>query len=256
MLYGLYQSAAGADLQATKMETISNNLANAGTSSFKRDLAIFSLRDQQAKREGNLNEVPLHLREHPGAVTIAETFTDFSQGPLTATGAKFDVALLGQGFLQLSDGEQTFLSRRGTFALNANSELVQADTGMAVLDDTGTPISLPPGFDIQISEDGTITAIDPATNDLSPVANLGLVQPENYRSMKKMGDSLYLSHSETKPADSSLRVRQGYIEESGVQPVKEMLAMIETSRAFESNMNMIQHQDNTLAQLLQAVGGQ
>ena len=256
MLYGLYQSAVGADLQAIKMETISNNLANAGTSSFKRDLAVFSVRDQQAKMDGELHEVPDHLQNHPGSAVIAETFTDFSQGSLTATGANFDIALLGPGFLQVSDGEQTFLSRRGSFALNADSELVQSDTGLAVLDDTGEPISLPPGLDVQFGQDGTVSAIDPQTNEVFPVAKLGLVQPGDLRSLKKMGDSLYLAQGEVRPAGPELRISQGFLEESGVNPIKEMLGMIQTSRGFEANMNLIQHQDNALAQLLQAVGGQ
>jgi len=256
MLYGLYQSAVGADLQAIKMETISNNLANAGTTSFKRDLAVFSVRDQQAKTDGDLNEVPGHLQNHPGSAVIAETFTDFTQGSPSATGANFDVALLGPGFLQVSDGDQTFLSRRGSFALNADSELVQSDTGLSVLDENEEPISLPPGFDVQFGQDGTISSIDPQTHEILSVAKLGLVQPENLRSLQKMGDSLYLAEGETTPAGPELRISQGFLEGSGVNPIKEMLGMIETSRGFEANMNLIQHQDNALAQLLQAVGGQ
>ncbi len=256
MLYGLYQSAVGADLQAIKMETISNNIANAGTTSFKRDLAVFSVREQQAKTDGGLHEIPANLRKHPGSAVIAETFTDFSQGSVSATGANFDVALMGPGFLQVSDGDQTFLSRRGAFALNANSELVQADTGLSVLDEDGEIISLPPGFDVQFGNDGSIFSIDPQTKQVLPVSRLGLVQPEDLRTLKKMGDSLYLAEGETTPAGAELQIRQGFLEGSGVNPIKEMLGMIETSRAFESNMNLIQHQDNSLAQLLQAVGGQ
>ncbi len=256
MLYGLYQSAVGADLQAIKMETISNNIANAGTTSFKRDLAVFSVRDQQAKIDGDLHEVPAHLQNHPGSAIIAETFTDFTQGSPTATGADFDVALLGPGFFQVSDGDQTFLTRRGSFALNADSDLVQADSGLLVLDDSGEPISLPPGFDVQFGQDGFVSSIDPQTNEVIPIARLGLVQADDLRSLKKVGDSLYLAQGETVPAGAELRVSQGFLESSGVNPIREMLGMIETSRGFEANMNLIQHQDNALAQLLQAVGGQ
>lgn len=255
MLYGLYQSAVGADLQALKMETISNNIANAGTSSFKRDLAIFSVQNQQAEMDGKLHEVPSHLHGHPGAAVLAETYTDFSQGPVAATGADFDIALMGPGFLQVTDGEQTFLSRRGSLALNADSELVQPDTGLAVLDENGLTISLTPGFDVQFGDDGSIYSIDPQTKEVIPVSKLGLVQPQDLRTLQKVGDSMYVTSEETTPAGGELRIRQGFLEESGVQPVKEMLAMIETSRAFEANMNLIQHQDNSLAQLLQAVGG-
>lgn len=255
MLYGLYQSAVGADLQALKMETISNNIANAGTSSFKRDLAVFSVQAQQAEMDGKMHEVPSNLHGHPGATVLAETFTDFSQGPVTATGANFDIALMGPGFLQVTDGEQTFLSRRGSLALNADSRLVQADTGLTVLDEHELPIEMPPGFDMQIGDDGSVFAVDPQTKEVIPVGKLGLVQPHDHRTLQKMGDSLYATNEETTTAGAELRIRQGFLEGSGVQPVKEMLAMIETSRGFEANMNLIQHQDNSLAQLLQAVGG-
>lgn len=86
MLYGLYQSAAGANLQSMKMDVVSNNIANAGTSSFKRDLAIFSVQALQNEVDGESHLIPPGLEGHPGMSSLMETFTDFSQGPLSATG--------------------------------------------------------------------------------------------------------------------------------------------------------------------------
>lgn len=255
MLYGLYQSAVGADLQSLRMDTVTNNIANAGTSSFKRDLAIFAVRAQQAELDGNLHEVPPGLQGHPGSAMIVETVTDFSQGPLTATGADFDVALLGPGFLRVSNGNEEFLTRRGTLTLNADAELVQADTGYRVLDPRGSAILVPPGMDIQIDEAGGITATHPTTRETLPVGELDLVQPGDPRTLKKRGESLYEATAGYTQAGPEVRIRQGYLEQSGVRPIREMLAMIETSKAFEANMNLIQYQEQTLGQLLQAVGG-
>jgi len=253
MLYGLYQSATGADLQALKMDTVSNNIANAGTASFKRDLAIFAVQQQQAEQDGRLHDVPGPLQGHPGPAMVAETFTDFSQGPLKETGGRFDLALLGPGFLRVTDGEQEFLTRRGNFSLNADSELVQADNGFHVLDTDGNPIVIPPGMELAIDEAGTVSFFDPVTNIHVPATQLDLVQPNNLRNLQKVGDSLYLAAEGFEPAGPELRVRQGFVEQSGVSAVKEMLAMIETSRLFEANMTLIQHQDHTLGQLLQGL---
>lgn len=254
MLYGLYQSAVGADLQSMRMDTVANNIANAGTASFKRDLAIFAVRQQQAELDGQLHEVPPELREHPGAALIAETVTDFTQGPLQSTGAAFDVAVMGTGFLRVSDGQQEFLTRRGSLTLNADAELVQADTGYHVLDPRGKPIEIPPGMDVQIDEAGVIMAVDPVTRTAQIVGEMDLVQPHDTRTLIKRGESLYEASAGYTDADPQTRIRQGYLEQSGVQPIHEMLAMIETSRAFEANMNLIQYQDQTLGHLLQAVG--
>lgn len=153
----------------------------------------------------------------------------------------------------MTDGNQEYLTRKGSLALNADSELVQADTGYRVLNDEGDPISLPPGMDVQIGDDGSIAVVNPQTQQVQLVGRLDLVQANNLRTLQKAGNSLYLAPEGFKEAGPDLRVRQGYLEQSGVQPVKEMLAMIETSRAFEANMNLIQHQEHTLGLLLQSM---
>ncbi len=255
MLYGLYQSAVGADLQALKMDTVSNNIANASTSSFKRDLAVFGVRQQQARLDGNPQGIPPGLEDHPGSAIAVETFTDHSQGPLKTTGASLDAALAGPGFYQVTDGESNFLTRRGSFTLNNNSELVEVDTGYHVLDDRGQQITIPPGSELQISQDGFLTAIDPLTNLPVPLGRFDVVEPTDYRLLQKEGDSHYsIDEAALQSAGPETRIKQGYQEGSGIQPVKEMLEMIQTSRGFEANMNLIQHQDNSLGQLLQAVG--
>lgn len=255
MLYGLYQSAVGADLQALKMDTVSNNIANASTSSFKRDLAVFGVRQQQAQLDGNPHGIPQGLENHPGSAIAVETFTDHSQGPLKNTGSSMDAALAGPGFFRVTDGQSDFVTRRGSFTLNADSDLVEVDSGFHVLDDLGNPITVPPGSELQISQAGYLTAIDPLTNLPIPLGRLDVVEPTDYRLLQKQGDSHYsIDESALQPAGPETRVRQGYQEGSGVQPVKEMLEMIQTSRGFEANMNLIQHQDNSLGQLLQAIG--
>ncbi|MCA8987821.1 MAG: hypothetical protein KDA78_09290, partial [Planctomycetaceae bacterium] len=128
-------------------------------------------------------------------------------------------------------------------------------TGYQVLDDRGDRVVVPPGASIHFASDGSITAHDPISGLPISLGRFDLVQPENLRLLAKQGDSLYSAPEETLvPAGPEVQVRQGFQEQSTVQPVHEMLNMIQTSRAFEANMNLIQHQEHTLGQLLQAIG--
>ena len=93
-----------------------------------------------------------------------------------------------------------------------------------------------------------------ADNQRIKLARMDLVlAPTN--ELRKFGNSLYETQAELSPAGRDLQVRQGFVEASGVNPIQEMTAMIETSRAFEANINMIRLQDESLGRLLQTVGG-
>jgi flagellar basal body rod protein FlgG len=85
----------------------------------------------------------------------------------------------------------------------------------------------------------------------SALGRLALVQPASVDSLEKVGNSLYRSPTTVSPAGPQTMVRQGYLEGSGSNSVSEMLEMIQATRAFETNVNMIKHQDDALSRLLQ-----
>lgn len=253
MLYGLYLSAQGADAQSTRLDLIANNLANAGTNAFKRDLAIFAARDPHDVRTGQPGNAPNNLDESTGGTDLLDVVTDFSDAAHIQTGGTFDVAISGPGFLQVSDGERQFLTRNGALTKNLNGELVTKDTGLNVLSASGSPIIIPPeAVDVNFASDGTMNLIDEAGR-IAVGGRLAIVAPESLDQMSKFGDSLYIAEGEVAPTNDLARVHQGFVEASGTQSVGEMLNLIDASRAFETNVSMIKFQDEALGRLLQAV---
>jgi flagellar basal-body rod protein FlgF len=255
MLYGLYHSAQGAQAQALRLDVVANNLANASTTGFKRDLAIFQSHRPYDVENGVGSEPPGNQNALSGGISPAQIVTEFRDGPPRHTGGSLDVALVGQGFFQVSDGRRTFLTRNGEFALNTNGELIAPGSGTRVLSNAGQPIVVPPeAQQVVIGRDGAITA---ALQDgsMTSLGKLALVRPASLQQLQKVGNSLYTANGDVSPAGSDLSVRQGYLEASGVNPVTEMINMIQASRAAEANVNMIKFQDDTLDRLLQSAGG-
>lgn len=252
MLYGLYQSAQGAHIQAKRLEVTANNLANSGTTAFKQDVAVVRTVRQFDDMLGDVMqgiEAENHgFPNHNGATAIADVVTDYSNGSVNRTDGTFDVALRGPGFFRVSDGDNTYLTRNGSFALDTEGSLVTADSGLSVLDAAGQPIAVPPDARrVGISASGVMS------DELTPFAQIGVVMPPDTAELQKLGNSLYAEPEETEELDPSLvRVVQGHLENSGVEPMSEMLSMIEVTRAFEMNMNMIQYQDASVGRLLSA----
>ncbi|MGE3315813.1 MAG: flagellar hook-basal body protein [Planctomycetaceae bacterium] len=253
MIYGLYLSAQGAQAQSARLDVIANNLANASTTSFKRDLAVFQSHPPYDVEHGSPGDGPEGWDNHNGGVSLAGVKTDFSNGPLLKTDGPYDVALTGQGFFQVTDDREQFLTRNGQFTVNEEGELVN-DTGLHVLTDAGGTILVPGNaISFEAGADGTLSAVLDDGSRTS-LGRLAVVQPASLDSLEKVGDSLYRSRTTVAPAGPQTMVRQGYLEGSGANSVSDMLEMIQATRAFETNVNMIKHQDEALSRLLQTAG--
>jgi len=252
MIYGLFQSAQGAAAQSARLDVIANNLANASTSAFKRQLAVFRERAPFDVVNGVSREVPGNLNDSSGGVELDRVAIDFSDGPLSKTGGPFDIALSGPGFFRVSDGQRELLTRNGRLTRNSNGDLVMSDTGMRVIGTDGTPIrGIAEVGAVDIGADGTIrqTASD---GSRTLIGHLDLVNPLSTDSLVPMGNGVYRAEG---PVESTadVKVHQGYLEGSGTNSVAEMMQMIQTSRAFEMNLNVMKFQDEALGQLLQSV---
>lgn len=249
MIYGLYLSAQGAEVQSRRLEVVANNVANAQTDAFKRDLAVFQA---HPPRDGGA-ELPGNEGAHTGGTTLAAVFTDFSQGPLVSTGGTYDVALAGPGFFRVAAKGEQFLTRAGRFTVDRRGYLVTESTGAAVLARGGGRIRIPTDATrVEIETDGSVRAFDPE-GEASVVGRIDVVLPQSSALLQKVGDGYYRNLGRQRSAPpGTIEIRQRHIEGSGVQPVLEMLDMIEASRAFETNVNMIRAQDESLGQLLQA----
>ncbi len=257
MLYGLYLSSQGAQTRASQLEVVSNNLANASTNGFKKSLALFQAHSPfehaaATRSQNSLNPPGGNLDGQTGGVTLAGTATDFSQGPLNQTGGSLDVALNGSGFFRVDNGTEQLLTRDGRFATNANGELVTQDGGLRALTQDGKSLVLSrDAAETRIAEDGTVSQ-RLATGETAVVGRLAVVAPQTPNAVERLGDGLYRATGDVRPAGPETRVAQGYVESSGVNPVSETLQMIEASRAFEMNTNMLRFQDDSLARLLSA----
>jgi len=255
MNYGLYLSASGVLTNMHRQDVIANNLANANTVGFKRDLASFSQRlaeTQEDRVDFDLsNEL---LDKLGGGVLVAPSATDYRDGGLTGTNNDLDLAISGKGFFAVRTdeaGEQvTRLTRDGRFTLNDAGELVTTIGRHNVLDIEGQAIRLDRRLPAQIDETGIIRQ-----NNLQ-VAQIGLADVADQKQIQHRGHGLYGAPQEAIemfPRPSG-RINQGWLEESNVEPVKEMVRMIESTRAINNNATLIRYHDEVMNRAVNTLG--
>jgi len=244
MIYGLYLSGQGALVQQARQDIVANNLANAGTTAFKRDMLVAQSHLTYDADQGRPSWLPGNLNRLPGGVTPAGTATDYSAGDFTHTEGALDLALAGKGFLKVQNGKNIFLTRDGQLELGPQGHLVTRDQGFTVLNTAGQPIG-PVNADLplEILSDGTINQ----GND--EFGKLAIVEPQSYDALTKAGKNLYSFSGKLVPVNDP-HIKPGYVENSGVRPVGSMIELISSSRALEANTNMIQYQDDSLGRLL------
>lgn len=244
----MYLSAEGAKVQSQRLEFIANNLANLETPGFKRDVPTFQARFAEAIQQGYDYSGSKSQNDVGGGVKLIEVDTDFSNGTLRSTKVDTDFAVNGEGFFQVqtADGEN-LLTRAGDFNIDAQGRLLTQTGRYQVLDDGGGPIQVDPERPWKLLPGGIID------QDGSQIA-LGLQQPASLGDLVKVGNNAFRPLGEVTPVPAAERdIRQGYLEQSGVGSTTSMMSMIETSRAFEANTKMIQHQDQLMSQLLSRV---
>lgn len=249
MPYGLYIAAEGAQAQQKALEVLSNNLANVETAGFKRDLAVFQSRFSEAIQQGLASPGTGGLNDIGGGVMTRETSTQFAPGPVKSTNIPTDMAILGEGFFQVEKDGEKFLTRAGNFQLDSNGQLV-TQSGHTVLNDGGSPIRVDMTLPWSVDEQGAVLQGGGA------IANVGLFQPKSLGDLVKIGNTMFSPLGPTDAvATEDRQVRQGYLEMSGVKPTEEMMELIQASRAFEANVQMIRSQDGMMGQLISRVLG-
>jgi flagellar basal body rod protein FlgG len=244
MYYGMYVSAAGAFAQSQRMETISHNLANVGTTGFKRELGVLQSRHAEEIEQGYVSPGMGGREDVGGGVNLSETATDFGVGPLRRTGEDTDFALEQPNhfFAVLKDGQE-FLTRAGNFQFQADGTLV-TDQGYPVLDDGGQPIRIDPQLPFTVSPAGEVMQ----AGDSRP---LGIRRPQSLGDLAREGENLFRPLAATIPvAVENRQVHWQHLEASSVQPHREMIDMIATSRAYEANVRMLQNHDSMLGGLI------
>jgi len=240
MIKGLYTSASGMMPNLKRQEATANNIANAGVSGFKKD-AVFSRELSKAEKK------VAHRRTDWEKPMVDDLYTDYSQGHFSKTGNQFDLAIEGDGFftLQLDDGT-TALTRSGSFSVSSDG-LLSHPSGGTVLGEGG-PIEVL-GTEFAVAQDGEVQV------DGTVVGRIVPQTVENLDDLEKIGGSLFAV-----PEGVNLNqvqfssIRQGFVENSNVDIVREMVDMIISFRAYEANSKAVKSQDNSLNHLFQRVG--
>lgn len=247
MIYGLYLSGQGALVQQARQDVVANNLANASTTAFKRDMLLAQAHLPYDEEQGRPTWLPGNINRLPGGVTPVGSSTDYSVGDFTHTEGALDLAIAGKGFFKVQDGKKSFLTRDGQFELNQQNLLVTRDQGFTVLNTAGLPIGpVDPDLPIEFHSDGSVTQRD------TELGKLALFEPQSYSELKKTGRNMYSTTGKLVPV-ADVQVKHGYVENSGVRPVASMMELIASSRALEANTNMIQYQDDSLGRLLSSL---
>jgi flagellar basal body rod protein FlgG len=249
MPYGLYLSADGATVQSKRLEVLANNLANVDTVGFKREMAVFKARESEALAQGLDTPGARGINDISGGVRFFETLTDHSIGPFDHTGNNTDLAIAGEGFFQIERDGQKFLTRAGNFSFDNLGQLL-TQQGDRVLDSTGTPIVIDPeGGPVEIGSDGTVFQFDGGVRD--PITEVAIVRPASLGDLVKHGENLFrpLADVAIVPPDAR-RIRPGFIERSTTRATEEMMALIETTRMLEANVNLIRNQDQVIGSLV------
>ncbi len=251
MNLSLYSAATGMEAQQLNLNTIANNLANVNTPGFKRSKIEFQDLLYQKPRasgtdSGGGNLIPTGIEVGNGS-RVAATSKVFTQGQLTNTGEKLDIAIQGDGFFEVQRPDGTIgYTRDGSFKLNAQGQVVTID-GLPIL--SGFQ-QIPAGAEVTISEDGQVTV---ATANGSQTFRLTMTRFANPAGLRSLGGNMYEETGASgtpetgNPGEQGFgRTIQGYIEASNVNIVEEMVNLIIAQRAYEINSKSVQSSDEML----------
>ncbi len=251
----LHVARTGLEAQDARMRVIANNLANIGTTGFKRDRADFATlayQEQRVAGQQSTNQTAYAVGLNLGTgVQVQGTTRINSQGTLTQTGNTLDLALDGDGFFQveLPGGGQTGYTRAGNFTLSPQGNLVTSE-GYAVT----PPIQIPSGSQsITVAPDGTVSAVQPGQSAPVLVGQLQVASFINPAGLQSIGDNFLVETAASGAAESGQAgqlgrgsIRQGMLESSNVNVVEELVEMIEAQRAYEINSKMVSAVDEML----------
>ena len=220
-----------------EMQVLAHNIANLSTTGFRREGVIFS----EFVRRLDRGEEPLSM-----AAGNAR-HTDLTQGALTRTGGTFDFAIEGDGFFRIETPQGERLTRAGHFILGPDSELLTPD-GHRLLDGAGAAVFVPAlAGSVTLAPDGTLSA------DGQPLAQIGVVRPEDPAQLRRVAGSLFEVTGDTVPVPDA-RLHQGLLEDSNVDPITEMARLIAVQRAYELGQSFLTREDERVRAVVQTLG--
>jgi flagellar basal-body rod protein FlgG len=279
LIRGWYTAASGMRAQQWRLDAVANNLANVTTDGYKRDVAAFKASPEMLIRRQDDDGVYLHpfgsadaapiIGKLGTGVELNELYTAFEQGAFRETNSDFDLALDGRGFFSVSTPWGERYTRNGSFQLGKEG-ILETKEGYPLLGENG-PIMVKAN-NFQVDKDGRVwinAAIDDDPNVMvsregntwdEPVLldTIKIVEFDLDRYLEKQGSSLYRESDTSGPATviapgQRPKVFQGFVEAANVDPVVEMVQMIEVNRSYEANQKIIQVEESALGTLINQV---
>ena len=255
MVRGLYTAYTGMVNQQKRLDTITNNLANASTTGYKREGATSKAFDEYLTVKVNDRTVG-YITQPIGnmslGVKIGENYTDYSQGSFRSTENTYDLAIEGNGFFSISftnkNGEQSIkYTRDGEFTIDTEGALRTMDGDY--VQGEGGDIYIPTNAtQVAITTTGEIYA------DGEYIDTIQITDFEDYDYLKKYGENMYETVDGAVETESMALIHQGYLEASNINVVSEMVEMITISRAYESSQKAVQTADSMLEKAVNDVG--
>ncbi|MTI86463.1 MAG: flagellar basal-body rod protein FlgG [Balneolaceae bacterium] len=257
MFRALSTAALGMSAQQRSVDNVANNLANVGTTGYKRstiafqDLFYENIASSKLGGAANRNggDGPM-LQVGHGSRAVA-TIRNFMQGSVAETGNALDMAISGSGFFQVEmpDGSIGY-SRDGNFSRDSTGMLVN-NSGLPLAAQIEIPTD---AVAIEVSQSGTVTALMAGDNTKVELGQIELAKFANPGGLEALGDNLFAETDASglaffgNPGSEGFGVvRQGYLEQSNVDIVNEMVRLIEAQRAYETNSKMVQTAEDMMS---------
>ncbi|MEM7740516.1 MAG: flagellar basal-body rod protein FlgF [Pseudomonadota bacterium] len=203
-----------------RLELIANNIANVNTTAYKAERVMF---DDVTFNAGPAADVSF--------VIDRASFTDFQTGTVTQTGNQLDVAIVGEGWLSVQTADGVRYTRDGRLQVSAANELINVD-GAQVLDEGGNPILIPQeAASIAISKNGGVSVQIQGEPTPTEIANLGIFAFDDPNQLIREADGRFGGNVEAQQVENA-RVQQFALESSNINPIKEIIELMELSRAY------------------------
>ncbi len=249
MHVALFSAANGMKTLEERHAVVANNIANASTPGFRRQMSIpKGFHSVFLNSRGTVGE---YDREDApgGGVKGIETFTDATSGPIQRTGNPLDLALAGPGFFAVQTDQGTQYTRNGRFSIDSQGMLIN-DQGLRVLSVAGGPLEVQ-GGQVEIASDGSVRA------DGVAIGQISVVEFEDIHMLARQGTSLWSASPEGEArsaAGVNTTIEPGALESSNVQIPLEMVNMTIALRAYQANQQVITATDETVGRMIEQVG--
>jgi len=256
MLRSLRTAERAMQLQQLRLETLANNLANVDSSGFKQILTQVTREDQATRQANKMNNLGLPDPDksvvdavwNPLPATRIQAVADHRQGALRTTGRDLDLAIVGDGFFEVGEGDNRQYTRNGSFRLDGNRQLVTAD-GLK-LQGTSGPVTIE-GTSIGVAEDGTVTG------DGVEVGRIKVIKFSVPQKLDHVAGSRFRPPPDQpfeEVPSNQVKIAQGQLEHSNVNAIDTLIDMIAAQRAFEIEAKILQANDETLDRSVNQLG--